>query len=370
LRSADGRRLAKRFYRDANGRVRRCDFDNAFMYETMWVVPSGIYELHGLLQEMESALDFCLIRGAQRPECDATATQRCKAMFAEVPRRYVLLDVDGVDLVPGLNVLADPEAAARIFAARLVEFVPELAGVSVVVRWSSSAGTMEMAASDENWSAVAKSGVSAHVWCWLASPRGEAELVRWVRAVNQRVGFALLDEATCRTVQPMFTSAPVFDGMADPLAGQRTILVRGDRDEANFIVPPDVLTPQLGAQVRAGTTHDLGDSGCIFDNAGRVTDGRDAHLSRIAFKAVREAEEAGIDPHAREAAITDRAWDEFEHTTDLSRHKRNGWPYTRQDAAEKVHQKLRALQSGTLPATTHRTAAGSLALPKASKGRR
>jgi hypothetical protein len=367
LRAADGRRLAKRYGVGADGRVAKWDFDNAFMYQTTWVLLDGIHDLFGLLREMEAASDFCAIRGGQAPACDPAETQRTKLAFDEVPRHHVLLDVDGVDLVPGLRVAEDPEAAACAFIARLTEFVPELEGVTVVVRWSTSAGIWEMAERDERWSGVAKRGISAHVWCWLCRPLGEAELTRWTRSVNQRAGFRLLDEATCRTVQPLYTGAPVFTGgLADPLAGKRTILVRGHYDEADLEVPlPDVPAPREGTAPRFGVAHQFGDGGVEYDCTGRVTDGRDAHLSRIAFKAIREAEEVGITPHDHEVVITDRAWSEFERTADLSRAKGNGCPYTRQDAAGKVRQKLSALRAGTLPAAARRSVAGSLALLKA-----
>ncbi|MDB5243895.1 MAG: hypothetical protein JWP57_4521 [Spirosoma sp.] len=372
LRASNGRRLAKRFARGADGRVFREDFGNAFLYQTTHVLPNGIHGMFNFLRELETETDICVIRGAQTPWCDDTATRRCKAAFAEVPRSYALLDIDGVDIAPGLHMASDPTGAAHTFCARLDAFVPELAGVTMAVKWSSSAGIMEMAEHDERWAAVAKPGVSAHVWFYVRTSLGEAELVRWVRAVNQRAGLRLLDEAACRTVQPLYTSAPIFaDGLADPLSGMRTVLVHGDRNEAELDVPlPDAPCLRSGAQSRAAASRSFGDGGVLHDSSGWVIDGRDAHLSRNAFRAVREAEETGIDPYSHEAAVIDRAWEEFRRTTDLSRPKRDGWPYGCQDAAEKVRQKLSALRSGTLPAATRRSVVGSLALLKALRGRR
>jgi hypothetical protein len=74
---------------------------------------NGIGDLHGLLRDMEESRDFCTIRGAQKSECDPTSTRRCKAMFAEVPRHHLALDIDGIHLVPGLAVTGDPGAAAQ-----------------------------------------------------------------------------------------------------------------------------------------------------------------------------------------------------------------------------------------------------------------
>jgi len=85
------------------------------------------------------------------------------------------------------------------------------------------------------------------------------------------------------------------------------------------------------------------------DAQGRVTDGRDAWLSQIAFHAVHDAIEAGgtldVDPLAAQV------WHRFATTTDLSRLKQDGArPYAFPDAAGKVRDKLRLARDGRLPA--------------------
>jgi hypothetical protein len=374
LRAHGGHRLAKRFYVGSDGQVARADFGNAVEYEANYIVLSGIDDLHQLLGYMEPAYEFCVIRGAQTPECNPASTRRCKASFAEVPRYWVVIDIDGADLVPGLRVCSDPKAAAHSLVGALLKFVPELAGGTVVVQWSSSAATAELAEHDECWLSIAKPGLSAHVWCWLRKPLGETELKRWMQGVNHRVGFRLLDEATCRTVQPIYTSAPLFSSaLADPLAGRRTLLLRGAHDEVELNVPAAPLIATAASLLpRTGETCDRGDGEIGYGGMGRVVDGRDTHLSRIAYRLVREAAEAGLDPDAEQAAIIEGVWAEFRRTADLARPKRSGWPYSCQDAADKVRQKLASLRAGTLPASTssHRSVAGSLALLKALRGRR
>jgi hypothetical protein len=133
-----------------------------------------------------------------------------------------------------------------------------------VVQFSSSAGLDELAEAEEaaglppRWRGVAKAGVSAHVWFWLAEACGEAELKRWSDAVNQSTGFKLIDPVTTRTVQPHFVAAPIFgQGLRDPLAGRRTLFIPGAVDAATLTIP--VVAPRRTYQAGEGAAHAGGD---------------------------------------------------------------------------------------------------------------
>lgn len=86
----------------------------------------------------------------------------------------------------------------------------------------------------------------------------------------------------------------------------------------------------------------------VRDAQGRVTDGRDAWLSQIAFHAVQDVLEAGGVPDVDQLAA--QVWQRFAGSTDLARLKQDGArPYTVWDAARKVQDKLRLARDGRLP---------------------
>ena len=252
LHSHSGRRLAKAFAVASNGQVTRRDFDRATWFTVRSVAMSGIYNLHRLLQEIESDPSICLIRGAPQAGSDLQRQRRKKrengGIFAEVPRHWLMVDLDGVPLPPGTSVLEDPRAAARALMDLLAAHAPELEDVTAVVQFSSSAGLEELAEAEENagfpprWRGVTRFGVSGHIWLWLRTPLGEAELTRWLEPLQQ-AGLKI-DAATVRTVQPHYTAAPTFAApLRDPLAGRRTVLIEGLEDAVELAVP----APNTGA---------------------------------------------------------------------------------------------------------------------------
>jgi len=87
------------------------------------------------------------------------------------------------------------------------------------------------------------------------------------------------------------------------------------------------------------------------DERGKVTDGRDAWLSAIAFHAVHDALDRGGALEAE--ALAAPVWDRFEATTDLTRGRQGGAvPWTMADARRKVSDKLRLWSCGRLPECT------------------
>ena len=230
LRSAK-RRLTKQYAAASNGTVTVQGYDRAKYFSVETVRLDGIEGLHRRLLRLETNSSACVIRG-EPIASDLPFVRRQKhgsgAAFAEVPRSWVMLDVDGLDL-PGVSVLEDPQGAAAAVLARLAASAPELADVSAIVQFSSSAGIRELAAIEranglpDRWpTKITERGtISAHVWYWLNSPLGEAELLRWREKVLS-AGLEV-DTATLRTVQPQYTGAPLFNApLKDPLAGRRT----------------------------------------------------------------------------------------------------------------------------------------------------
>ena len=260
LRAHDNKRMAKRFAIASNNRVAVTTYDLATWFSAEAVPVTGIRDIAELLHRLEGQRDACVIRGEPLPETDLSRTRRKKAekgcTFAETPRRWMMVDIDGtVPLPPGCSVLGDPVEAARVVLDVLVAHAPELEGVTAVVQFSASAALDEMAegalAVSEHtgrrydWSGVIKPGVSAHVWFWLAAPRGEAELKRWTAKVA--AAGLKLDANMTQTVNVHYVAAPVFSApLYDPLAGRRTVLIEGSQDEAELDVP-DRAPPRANA---------------------------------------------------------------------------------------------------------------------------
>ncbi len=244
-------RLAKEYSLAPSGQVVRRVWPLAKRYRAICKPVAGIHDLLAALQAIEPNPAVCIIRGEPIEGADLENTAR-KARknggaFADVPRRWVMLDLDHVRLPASASVLADPQDAARIVLDLVTSHVPELEGVSAVVQFSSSAGIGDLAEAEAvaglppRWADVVKpgAGIGAHIWFWLTEAVGEAELDRWAKAVNERVGDKLIDPATLRTVQPLFTAAPIFAApLVDPLAGRRTWLIEGDADAATLDIPP------------------------------------------------------------------------------------------------------------------------------------
>jgi hypothetical protein len=110
------RRLTKTFTVASNGVVVKKDYDNALHFAAERVPLHGILDLHARLQRIESDPHACIIRGEAKPDTDLAWIRRKKAenggIFQEVPRRWVMLDIDGVPLPAGTSVLNGDKAGS------------------------------------------------------------------------------------------------------------------------------------------------------------------------------------------------------------------------------------------------------------------
>ena len=148
-----------------------------------------------------------------KPKADSPAT------FRAVPRRWSCFDIDDEPLPAGLDVAADPEGVIRY----LLSLLPaELQDVTVVVQFSASAG-------------LKPGTVSAHLWFWLAEPATTERLKLYAASCCDRVRF---DPTPFGAVQPIYTAAPLFEGVDDPMRGRRIFLVEGERDVVT-LPPPE-----------------------------------------------------------------------------------------------------------------------------------
>lgn len=89
-------------------------------------------------------------------------------------------------------------------------------------------------------------------------------------------------------------------------------------------------------------------AGPNWDAEGRVIDGRDGHLSRIAYHVLHDALDAGAPLDV--GALEEEAWRRFIESTDLTRTRKDGVvPYGPGDAADKIRNKFQLLREGNLP---------------------
>ncbi|WP_324754043.1 bifunctional DNA primase/polymerase [Roseovarius sp. Pro17] len=100
----------------------------------------------------------------------------------------------------------------------------------------------------------------------------------------------------------------------------------------------------------------------VRDAQGRITDGRDAWLSQIAFHAVQDLLEAGGALNLDQIAA--QVWQRFADSTDLTRSKQDGVrTYVLADASRKVQDKLRLHAIGALPSRSQLDVAPDYAVP-------
>ena len=163
--------------------------------------------------------------------------------MADVPREHVAFDLDSLDAPDGWHrFLVD-------FVQDLVEriFPVEFRGAGFVAVASASAGI--------------KPGARLRVWYLLDRPLVGREIERAMEGVS-------IDPSTLRAVQLIYTAAPRFQGMPDPVA-ERVAYAWLDRDvvalkvppeRARPIVPPQAAWPIVARDGRGLALHHLADA--------------------------------------------------------------------------------------------------------------
>lgn len=176
-------------------------YDRAKNYHSWSLEVSNIQELSELLSLYETEPRVVVIRGQHKSGVGAelVETERTLEAFEEVPHHWICIDVDSFK-----PVLADPVAEP---AAAVAEFIDsclpaEFRGAAHHWQLSSSAGKPG-----------GEDTLRAHVWFWLSEPRGQVELEGWARGLQLPI-----DVTVFRTVQPIYTAAPVIeDGAVCPV---------------------------------------------------------------------------------------------------------------------------------------------------------
>ncbi len=210
---ATGRRLCKRVHADFTTEP----YDSAKTMSLHAVELAGLDSLAGLLGELATRRDCCLVRGEIIDHARTIGVRRlCRAdpetgeqpTLHEAPRHWLALDLDSVPLDQGIDRL-DIEACARCVLPRLPE---AFRGAACVVQATTSHGI--------------KPGARLRLWFWCSRPLTNAECKRWLAQ-------SPVDRTLFSPAQPHYTAAPIFVGWSDPLPRRL-----GRLSGAPFVIPP------------------------------------------------------------------------------------------------------------------------------------
>lgn len=239
----------KRFYLNADGKVEKENYRNAFLFNVVVHRVNGIDGFAKFIEEISRDSQKLLVRGL--PKGRTERVQRLKENFIEpfTGVRWVMLDFDGVVLAEGM----DPTSQAAI--EYLISRLPaEFRNASYYYQFSASSGILEADGTPK------KPGISVHIFFFLAHPVPSKPMSAYISQYCMDSGFyefrknrggvaeLLLgvDPAPIRSfVQPHFIAAPTIEAgvtcMLD--ATKRQGLVRKDADV--------VAVPELGDSVIA-----------------------------------------------------------------------------------------------------------------------
>lgn len=191
-------------------------FDAGWRFHVRGRAALGLRGLHRLLTKLSAHPQSFVVRGAPREGLDLTQPQRrryraaeCEAPeFVPADQRWVCVDVDTL-----VNEGASDE---RERAFELLCALPRcFRSAGCVVQWSSSAGM-------DGWRLL-----KAHLWFVCDRPAYCKSWKAWWAGEIEAGRSCKVDLALYQPVQPHYTAAPIFDGVADPLKGQRLLLVPG-----------------------------------------------------------------------------------------------------------------------------------------------
>jgi hypothetical protein len=216
-----GRRLAKLIR--ADGTI--SDYDAGYRFDLIACPVADLDALHRLLDRLLHRPDCAVVRGVPIDPERCTGVRRLahadpstgdQPTLRDVPHQWAALDLDAVER-PGSVPAADLPACADCAVRRLPD---AFHGVRGIIQASGSHGI--------------KPGVRLRLWYWLSRPTTGSELTRWLR-------LAPVDPSVFRTVQVIYTAAPVFAlGSSDHLR-QRMVTLPGDAVVP--VPPPAALAP-------------------------------------------------------------------------------------------------------------------------------
>jgi hypothetical protein len=241
-----GCRAGKSYRPDPSGRrraVKAADYKAGTKFFATNQIIEGLEDLYWLLVELASDPTAFLVRGVlaqwagtrrrlkRTGEHGYETVRRLVSIhgyagaFEGVPRQLLMIDLDGIPLPAGFNVVTDPEACVTWAVDVLLP--PEFCGVSFVYQLSPSAGLSK--ADDE---------LSVHLWFFTERPFWDEDFRDWAHWWNAKQQSKIIDPALYNPVQPHYVNDPeLLDGLVDPLAGRRLRLVEGFRETVALYMP-------------------------------------------------------------------------------------------------------------------------------------
>jgi len=256
---------SKTITRKADGHITIQDFEAGWSFGVLDLPPIGdIYTLSNYLMQLETIPTALVIRGqplAHLVPGSAVFRRKVNFLTPEHGHNWVMIDIDKYPLPKRLASKRNSHAAIAYLVTKLPA---EFHDATYHWAFSSSAGIKN------------HDTVSAHLWFWLVEPVSDADLTRWGHFVNAGAGRKLIDIALFRDVQPHYTAAPRFVGMADPLP-TRSGLCQKSLDAVALILPPAVTpttrkTGQTVAASRSGNATTYPDDVGFENRLARIGD--------------------------------------------------------------------------------------------------
>lgn len=206
---------------------------NARQFRTRNFDAANVTGLAYVLESIKDNPTFAVVRGEFVGQEKASVNDAGKGMgyglvrrnsanFVDVPRSYLMLDIDGFVPTHADPVTQVEDALKELFALHLPAFM----GVSYYWQLSGSAGHPKHA------------GVlKVHVWAMLSKPRTCAELQAWAKSLPA----GILDPSVYQSAQLLYTAAPTFEpGVVDPVV-KRTGTFHGAREAVELEIDQAVL---------------------------------------------------------------------------------------------------------------------------------
>jgi hypothetical protein len=219
---ARGRRLAKLICSD--GTVE--SYDDAKHFDLFAILIADLSALDRLLRQLVHRPDCAVVRGTIADPARVRRVRRLafpdnntgdEPTLRDVPRWWLALDIEGVDR-PGDVPAADLSRCAVEALRRLPRAFSD---ARCIVQATASHGI--------------KPGCRLRLWYWLERPTAGAELTRWLYGTPA-------DASVFRTVQPIYTAAPVFAPGASDHLPERIVMLPG-ANAVEVPSPDELMSP-------------------------------------------------------------------------------------------------------------------------------
>jgi uncharacterized protein (DUF927 family) len=250
----DGYSASKHYQAEPDGSYTKLsDYHLGKLFHVQPLEAKNLRDLHGIIRDFRT-YNVVIVRGAlddeyfertkRNPEYRIARRKNQKndghlAHFVEVPRLWLMIDIDHYPLPPNIDLQDDPDAIVRKIIAEVLP--PEFQDACCVYQWSNSAGMVP---------GIAK----LHLFFWLDRPWSNTDLRRWKREFAPCV-----DHAPFNAVQPHYIADPQVTGGPDPIA-ERIGWLDGSRNEVTLPALPERTKrdPEAPHTVTCGRTTSLG----------------------------------------------------------------------------------------------------------------